>query len=168
MPPPGFISHFGWQGVLRYRKDGTVTLVDPADLLVLVEPGAIVNTATCEMVFTVDGPKSQHFTQSGDCEGLISDPSFLVPPDTTFTITGIELEGHVSRSGKKILFTDTKANIETFTFSFGLVTERICTAFGKAIRLLRRPADDDDEEDDDDKHSDRGKHKDDDDDDDDD
>jgi hypothetical protein len=149
IPSPGSTDHFAWQGVLRYREDGTVTLLDPADLLVINKFGVIVSTAKCEMTFTVDGPTDQHFTQSGECDGLIRDPSFLVPDETTFLITGIELEGHVSRSGKKILFSDTKSNIETLSLSNGVPgNPRICTAFGKAIRLLRRPSDGDDEEED--------------------
>jgi hypothetical protein len=140
-----FIAHFNWQGVLRYG-DGTATLLDSANLHVINDFGAVDSTVTCE--FTVDGPTDDHFTQSGSCIGEIDNGHFPITPGETFTIMGIELEGHVLRNGKKILFTDTKSNIEMFDFQLAPDNARICTAFGKAIRLLRRPVDGDGNEED--------------------
>ncbi len=52
------------------------------------------------------------------CGGSIIGPSFLAPDGTPFTITGIELEGHVSRNGKKILFSDTSLKRKYFVGFF--------------------------------------------------
>ncbi len=125
------------QGTRTYNGDGTGTVLNfPLSVFdneATGETAASRSQTNCNLTYVVNPDLS--FTENLACTGTILSGPLATD---TFTITGVVIQGQISRKhkGDILIFSDSDDNVETLTLEPGTrVRLRICGRSGTGVRL---------------------------------